>query len=161
MGEVIHHDHLLRLDHSIRQFGVRVREMDRGLGLRLGRKKVAKRVLWLFLNNLELLGGMSLLLLALWFTSLTLFRLLFPFVSNVNVEAESRMTWRDSAERSDEERTKLTYRLDSLRSPGMYGSPAFPHSPQLSRAQKMGNGMMEERGLFDEDVPGLGMGIYS
>jgi len=43
----------------------------------------------------------------------------------------------------------------------MYGSPAFPHSPQLSPAQKMGNGMMEERGLFDEDVPGLGMGIYS
>lgn len=83
MGEVIHHDHLLRLDHSIRQFGVRVREMDRGLGLRLGRKKVVRKGLWLFLNNLGLLGGMSLLLLALWFTSLTLFRLLFPFVSNV------------------------------------------------------------------------------
>ena len=58
---------------------------------------------------------------------------------------------------------ELIYRLDSLRSPGMYGSPAFPHSPQLSPAQKMGGmGMgMEERGLFDEDVPGMGMGIYS
>jgi hypothetical protein len=47
----------------------------------------------------------------------------------------------------------------------MYGSPAFPHSPQLSPAQKMGEGGMgmgmEERGLFDEDVPGMGMGIYS
>jgi hypothetical protein len=46
----------------------------------------------------------------------------------------------------------------------MYGSPAFPHSPQLSPAQKMGGGIgmgMEERGLFDEDVPGMGMGIYS
>jgi len=53
------------------------------------------------------------------------------------------------------------YRLDSLRSPGMYGSPAFPHSPQLSPAQKMGGMGMEERGLFDEDVPGMGMGIYS
>jgi len=105
VGEVIHHDHLLRLDLSIRQSGVRVRvrEMDRGLGLRSGRKKVVRKGLWLFLNNLGLLGGMSLLLLALWFTSLTLFRLLFPFVSNVNVEAESWMTWRDSAERSDEE----------------------------------------------------------
>jgi len=63
-------------------------------------------------------------------------------------------------------RIQLTYRLDSLRSPGMYGSPAFPHSPQLSPAQRMGGGVgmgmgMEERGLFDEDVPGMGMEIYS
>jgi len=49
----------------------------------------------------------------------------------------------------------------------MYGSPAFTHSPQLSPAQKMGGGGigmgmgMEERGLFDEDVPGMGMVIYS
>lgn len=61
--------------------------------------------------------------------------------------------------------SELIYRLDSLRSPGMYGLPAFTHSPQLSPAQKMGGGGigmgMEERGLFDEDVPGMGMGIYS
>jgi hypothetical protein len=52
----------------------------------------------------------------------------------------------------------------------MYGSPAFPHSPQQSPGKpitmnmglNMGMGMgIEERGLFEEDVNGLGMGIYS
>jgi hypothetical protein len=54
----------------------------------------------------------------------------------------------------DTMRIMLISRFDSLRSPGMTGSPAFP-SPHLSpRAMK---GRAEERGLFEEDVAGLGI----
>jgi hypothetical protein len=59
VGEV-HLDHQLLLDLSTllsEDQKMEDRDKDKGQGLRLDRKKVVKRGLWLFLNSLELLGG--------------------------------------------------------------------------------------------------------
>lgn len=50
--------------------------------------------------------------------------------------------------------TGLINRLDSLRSPGINGSPAFP-SPHLSPGMGLVKDRAEERGLFEHDIDGL------
>jgi hypothetical protein len=53
-----------------------------------------------------------------------------------------------------ETRRILINRLDSLRSPGINGSPAFP-SPHLSPGMGLVKDRAEERGLFEHDIDGL------